>query len=189
MLMQGVTTEIFNADGGGAVDLEEQLPALKDAGLAINIGGYIGFNAVWQNVVGNTDRRPNPEEIERMRGMIKEGLGYGAWGVSAGLDYKPGYFARTEEVIKVVDVARPMRTNFTNHDRITPGSNYSSRTGIDETIAIGRKAGLMPVVTHMKAQGASRHRGRHPAAMRSDTRRVTTPPQSLPPGRPVGSSA
>jgi N-acyl-D-aspartate/D-glutamate deacylase len=153
MLMQGVTTEIFNADGGGAVDLEEQLPALKDAGLAINIGGYIGFNAVWQNVVGNTDRRPNPEEIERMRGMIKEGLGYGAWGVSAGLDYKPGYFATTEEVIKVVDVARPMRTNFTNHDRITPESNFSSRTGINETVAIGQKAGLLPVVTHMKAQG------------------------------------
>jgi N-acyl-D-amino-acid deacylase len=153
MLTQGVTTEIFNADGGGPTDLEEQLPALEAAGLALNIGGYIGFNAVWQAVVGNTDRRPTPEEIERMRGMIKEGLGYGAWGVSAGLDYKPGYFARTEEVIKVVDVARPLRTNFTNHDRITPESNFSSRAGVNETIAIGQKAGLVPVVTHMKVQG------------------------------------
>ena len=172
MLMQGVTTEIFNADGGGAVDLEEQLPALEDAGLAINIGGYIGFNAVWQNVVGNADRRPNPEEIERMRGMIKEGLGYGAWGVSAGLDYKPGYFARTEEVIKIVDVARPMRTNFTNHDRITPESNFSSRTGIDETLAIGQKAGLVPVVTHMKAQGREQGTaGDILASMRQATRR------------------
>ena len=153
MLSQGVTTEIFNADGGGPVDLEEQLIALEEAGLAVNVGGYIGFNAVWQAVVGNTDRRPTPEEIERMRGMIKEGLGFGAWGVSAGLDYKPGYFARTEEVIKVVDVARPMRTIFTNHDRITPESNFSSRVGVNETVAIGQKAGLVPVVTHMKAQG------------------------------------
>ena len=170
--MQGVTTEIFNADGGGAADLEEQLPALKDAGLAINIGGYIGFNAVWQTVVGNTDRRPNPEEIERMRGMINEALGYGAWGVSAGLDYKPGYFARTEEVIKVVDVARPMRTNFTNHDRITPESNFSSRTGVNETIAIGQKAGLVPVVTHMKAQGREQGTaGDILASMRQATRR------------------
>ncbi len=172
MLAQGVTTEIFNADGGGAVDLEEQLPALKDAGLAVNIGGYIGFNAVWQHVVGNTDRRPNPDEIERMRGMINEGLGYGAWGVSAGLDYKPGYFARTEEVIKVVDVARPMRTNFTNHDRITPESNFSSRTGINETLAIGQKAGLVPVVTHMKATGREQGTaGDILAAMRQATRR------------------
>ena len=73
--------------------------------------------------------------------------------MSAGLDYKPGYFARTEEVIKVVDVARPARTNFTNHDRITPESNFSSKVGIAETVAIGEKSGLVPVVTHMKAQG------------------------------------
>ena len=64
--------------------------------------------------------------------MINEAASdHGAWGVSAGLDYKPGYFARTEEVIKVVDVARPARTNFTNHDRITPESNFSSRVGVD----------------------------------------------------------
>ena len=88
-----------------------------------------------------------------MRAAISAGLDQGAWGVSAGLDYKPGYFARTEEVIKVVDVARSSRTNFTNHDRITPESNYSSKVGVTETVAIGQKAGLVPVVTHMKAQG------------------------------------
>ena len=73
--------------------------------------------------------------------------------MSAGLDYKPGYFARTEEVIKVVDVAKPARTNFTNHDRVTPESNFSSKAGIDETVAIGEKSGLVPVVTHMKVTG------------------------------------
>ncbi len=119
------------------------MKTLGSAGLAVNIGGYIGFNAIWQNVVGNTDRRPNPEEIERMRALIASGLDQGAWGVSAGLDYKPGYFARTEEVIKVVDVARPARTNFTNHDRITPESNFSSKVGVAETVAIGEKAGLV----------------------------------------------
>jgi N-acyl-D-amino-acid deacylase len=153
MLTQGVTTEIFNADGNGPLDLAQQMHTLAAAGLAVNIGGYIGFNAAWSTVVGNADRRPSPEEIQRMRGLIAAGLGAGAWGVSAGLDYKPGYFARTEEVIQVVDVARPYRTNFTNHDRITPESNYSSKAGVSETMAIGMKSGLVPVVTHMKAQG------------------------------------
>jgi len=153
MLTQGVTTEIFNADGGGPLDVAQQMIRLASPGLAVNIGGYIGFNAIWQTVVGSVDRRPAPEEIARMRAMITSGLDQGAWGVSAGLDYKPGYFARTEEVIKVVDVARPARTNFTNHDRITPESNFSSRVGVAETIAIGQKSGLVPVVTHMKAQG------------------------------------
>lgn len=153
MLLQGVTTEIINADGGGPLDVAAQMRSLEVPGLAVNIGGYIGFNAVWQNVVGNTDRRPSAEDIQKMRGLIAAGLDQGAWGVSAGLDYKPGYFAQTEEVIKVVDVAKPYRTNFTNHDRITPESNFSSRVGIAETLAIGEKAGMVPVVTHMKVQG------------------------------------
>jgi N-acyl-D-aspartate/D-glutamate deacylase len=153
MLTQGVTTEIVNADGQGPLDITRQMQTLRDAGLAENIGGYVGFNAVWQTVIGNTDRRPTPEEIQRMRSMITAGLDQGAWGVSAGLDYKPGYFAQTEEVIKIVEAARPARTNFTNHDRITPESNFSSKVGIAETVAIGEKSGLVPVVTHMKAQG------------------------------------
>ena len=153
MLRQGVTTEIFNADGAGPLDVAQQMKTLGDGGLAVNIGGYVGFNSAWQAVVGNADRRPTPDEIDRMRAMISNGLDQGAWGVSAGLDYKPGYFARTEEVIKVVDVAKAARTNFTNHDRITPESNYSSKVGIAETVAIGEKSGLVPVVTHMKAQG------------------------------------
>ncbi len=153
MLTQGVTTEIFNADGNGPLDLAQQMSTLAGAGLAVNIGGYIGFNAAWQSVNGNADKRPTPGEIDQMRALIAKGLAEGAWGVSAGLDYKPGYFARTEEVIRIVDVARPARTNFTNHDRITPESNYSSKVGVTETVAIGQKAGLVPVVTHMKAQG------------------------------------
>ena len=153
MLTQGVTTEIFNADGNGPLDIAQQMSALAAPGLALNIGGYIGFNAAWQSVNGNTDKRPTPAEIDRMRALIAKGLEQGAWGVSAGLDYKPGYFARTEEVIKIVEVARSARTNFTNHDRITPESNYSSKAGVAETVAIGQKAGLVPVVTHMKAQG------------------------------------
>ena len=153
MLTQGVTTEIFNADGNGSLDIAQQMATLAAAGLAVNIGGYIGFNSAWQAVNGNADQRPTPAGIDRMRALITKGLDQGAWGVSAGLDYKPGYFARTEEVIKIVEVARSARTNFTNHDRITPESNYSSKVGVAETVAIGQKAGLVPVVTHMKAQG------------------------------------
>ena len=153
MLTQGVTTEIFNADGSGPLDVSRQMQTLAASGLAVNIGGYIGFNAAWSSVVGNADRRASAEEIQRMRRLIAAGLSAGAWGVSAGLDYKPAYFARTEEVIEVVDVARPFRTNFTNHDRITPESNFSSKVGVSETLAIGMKSGLVPVVTHMKAQG------------------------------------
>ena len=117
------------------------------------MGANIGFNTVWATVVGPTDRRASADEIVRMRTLIVDGLVHGAWGVSAGLDYKPAYYAQGEEVIKVVEAARPWRTNFINHDRVTSESGYSSRAGMIETIAIGERAGVAPVITHMKVQG------------------------------------
>src|SRR5262245_22372339 len=153
MLTQGVTTEIVNPDGGGSTDLADQLARGSAAGLALNVGGYIGFNAAWSEVMGPAEWRATPDDVEKMRAIVLRGLESGAWGVSAGLDYKPAYYAQVEEVVRVVDVAAKWRTNFPNHDRLTPESKFSSRVGVGETIAIGEKAGLFPVVTHMKAQG------------------------------------
>ena len=153
MLTQGVTTEILNPDGGGGIDLPQQLARSSAAGLALNIGAYIGFNSVWAQVMGPAEKRASTGDVDRMRALIVKGLQDGAWGVSAGLDYKPAYYAQVEEVVRVVEAAGTWRTNFPNHDRITPESNFSSRVGVGETIAIGEKAGLSPVVTHMKSQG------------------------------------
>src|SRR5262245_41793806 len=153
MLTQGVTTEIINPDGGGSTDLSEQLARASASGLAVNVGGYIGFNAAWSEVMGPADRPTTTDDIEKMRAIVLRGLEAGAWGVSAGLDYKPAYYAPVEDVVRVVESAAKWRTNFPNHDRLTPESKFSSRAGVSETIAIGEKAGLFPVVTHMKAQG------------------------------------
>lgn len=167
MLTQGVTTEILNADGGGATDVAVQLARLESGGLAVNVGAYIGFNSIWRAVVGADDRRATDDEIERMRAMVLAGLEAGAAGVSAGLDYKPAYYATTDEVVRVVEVARPWRTHFSNHDRVTPESGYSSRVGMEETITIGERAGLGPLITHMKVQGREQGSARAVAEMMS----------------------
>lgn len=165
MLTQGVTTEIINADGSGSLEILRQLSDFSGQGLAVNLGAYIGFNSVWASVVGQADRRPTADEIQKMRDLITIGLRDGAWGVSSGLDYKPGYFAKTEEVIAVLQAAAPWRTNFPNHDRLMPETNFSSLKAIGETIEIGEKAGLMPVVTHMKVQGHEQGKARDAVAM------------------------
>lgn len=154
MLTQGVTTEITNADGHGTTDITKQLAGFAANGLAENIGLYIGFNAAWAEVVGNDDRRATSGEIARMRDILNLNLSNGAWGVASGLDYKPGYYAHVDEVVGVVSVAGKWRTNFPNHDRIRPEENYSSFKGMAETIAIGEQTGVIPVITHMKTQGA-----------------------------------
>ena len=158
MLFQGVTTEIGNADGLGSIDLTAQLRDMASHGLATNLGLYIGFNAAWSATVGPSDRRATDDEIRVMRNVMSTGLESGAWGISAGLDYKPAYFAPRDQVVAVVSAGSRWRTNFPNHERLTPESGYSGLTGIRETIEIADASGLAPVVTHMKAQGAEQGR-------------------------------
>ena len=159
MLSQGVTTEILNADGGGPLDVAAQLRMLDSSGMALNVGANIGFNSIWINVMGPADRRPSPEEIARMRRMVADNLQQGAHGVSAGLDYKPGYYATQDEVVQILEPARVWRTNFPNHDRVTPETRFSARAAVQETMRIGERAGLVPVVTHMKVSGRERGAG------------------------------
>jgi N-acyl-D-amino-acid deacylase len=163
MLTQGVTTEIINPDGGGVTDIAAQAATYSANGLAENIGAYIGVNAVWAETMGNADRRPTPEQITTMRGVVERNLAAGAWGVSSGLDYRPSYYAKAEEVIAIVSVAKPWRTNFPNHDRITPEGGFSSYKGMEETISIAEAAGLMPVITHIKSAG--KEQGRAPQVL------------------------
>ena len=180
MLTQGVTTEILGPDGGGPWDLDAAFDAFSAGGLALNIGAFVGFNRVWSEVMGPDDRRASPAEIEAMQDLVITGLEGGAWGVSAGLDYKPAYFATTTEVI---DVLRPAgargagrwNTIFTNHDRLTPESGFSSRVGMEETVEIGEATGLRPVITHMKIQG--REQGTGPGVIQwlAETESAGTP--------------
>ena len=151
LLTQGVTTVILNSDGRGPEDISTQLAGIGRQGLAVNVGAYIGFNSVWQAVMDLQDRRPAVADIDRMRSLIVRGLEHGAWGVSAGLEYVPAYYAKTEEVVRVVGAAAQWRTNFPNHERITPESNFSAAAGIMETMAIAEATSLVAVITHMKA--------------------------------------
>ncbi len=153
MISQGITTEIMNSDGWSPLDIAAQFAAYAEAGLAINVGGFVGFNSIWEEVVGLEDARPTPLQISRMQALIAEGLQAGSWGVSAGLDYVPGYYAQTQEVIDILSPFADWHVVFANHDRLTPETDYSSIVGMTETVRIGEAAGLIPLVTHMKVQG------------------------------------
>ncbi len=167
ILTQGVTTAIANPDGGGELDLVKQL----NVPLGLNYGGYIGFNSVWGNVVGYDNRRATPDEIERMKALVLKGLEDGAFGLSSGLDYKPSFWATADEVIAVGKVASGWRTNFTNHERVFPGNGYSSMAGMRETLEIGEKAGMMPVITHMKLQGRDNGKTVEALALATDAKK------------------
>jgi N-acyl-D-amino-acid deacylase len=165
MLKQGVTTEILNPDGLGPLDIARQLVGMESASPAVNVGAYAPFNTAWERVVGTIDRRPTAAEIAQITALLEGGLEAGAWGVSAGLDYKPAYYAKTDEIVAALAPLRGWRTNSPNHERLTPETGFSSMAGMRETIEIGERAGLVPVITHMKVHGSEQGRADDVLAM------------------------
>jgi N-acyl-D-amino-acid deacylase len=153
MLTQGVTTEVLNPDGGGAVDVASQLSRLDSLGLAVNIAACTGFNSAWASVMGPEDRRPTVAQIAAVGRILVDNLERGAHCVSAGLDYKPAYFATEQEVVDILRPTARFRTVFANHERVVPETGFSGHAGVLETMRIAHAAGLTPLITHMKVQG------------------------------------
>src|SRR6185295_2898673 len=115
LIAMGLTTLVGNPDGGGPVDLAAQARQLTAAGPALNVALVIGHATVRSQVMGQQQRRePKPEELEQMRALVRQARADGAFGLSSGLFYQPGRFAKTEEVIAL---AREAGGVYTSHIR------------------------------------------------------------------------
>lgn len=151
LLAQGVTTIVGNPDGGGPVDLAKQRAELESGGgIGVNAALLIGHGSVRSAVMGGANRAPTPEELDRMIALVKKGVADGAFGLSSGLFYTPGRFAKTEEVIALAKAAGGV---YTSH--IRDEGNYAEGVvaSVDEVIRIADEAKVTGIVTHMKALG------------------------------------
>ena len=74
----------------------------------------------------------------------------GAWGLSTGLIYNPGTYAKTDEMVALAKVAAAHGGIYASHIR-TEGPGVLS--AIDEALTIGRQAGLPVHISHLKASG------------------------------------
>lgn len=147
---QGVTTVIEGPDGGSPVPLGPFLARLDSLPKAVNIGSFIGQGSVRSAVIGEVNRRPSPEELNRMRALVEQGMRDGAFGLSSGLFYVPGAFTPTEEVIELAKVAARLGGIYISHMRDEASGLVQSVT---ETIRIGAEGGLPTQVTHHKVVG------------------------------------
>ena len=147
---QGVTTLIEGPDGGSAVPLGPFLQKLDELQKSVNIGSFIGQGSVRSEVIGNADRKATPDEIDKMRALVEQGMRDGALGLSTGLFYVPGTFTPTAEVIELAKVAGRYGGVHTSHQRDDASKVLDS---VRETIAIGEGGGLPTQVTHNKVIG------------------------------------
>jgi N-acyl-D-amino-acid deacylase len=147
---QGVTTLIEGPDGSSPIPLKPFLDKLEALPKSVNIGTMIGQGTVRAAVIGNVNRKPDAAELEKMRGIVEQGMKDGAFGLSSGLFYVPGSFTPTDEVIELARVAARFGGIYISHMRDEAAGIVDS---VKETIAIGERGGLPTQVTHHKIIG------------------------------------
>lgn len=153
LLAQGITTVFVNPDGGGPTDLVLQRRELQAHGLGPNVALLIPHGSVRQEVMGVADRPPAADEMERMEAMVRAGMEAGAFGLSSGLFYAGGSYARTEEIIDLAKVASAHGGVYTSHIRDEADYSVGVVAAVDEVIRIAREADLPGIVTHIKVLG------------------------------------
>jgi len=147
---QGVTTVFASPDGGGSIRVADYLGKVSAAKPAINVGTFIGHGSVRGAVVGQADRPATPEELARMKELVRTGMREGAFGLSTGLFYVPGSYAPLQEVIELAAVAGESGGIHQSHMRDETGKVLDS---VRDTIAIGEQGHLPTQVTHHKIIG------------------------------------
>jgi len=147
---QGVTTLMEGPDGSSPLPIKPFLERLTATGVSPNFGLFVGQGTIRDQVIGPVNRKATPDEIEKMRGLVRQGMLDGAFGLSSGLFYVPGTFTPTAEVIELAKIAGQMGGIYISHMRDEAGGILDS---VRETIEIGEKGGLPTQVTHHKIVG------------------------------------
>jgi dihydroorotase/N-acyl-D-amino-acid deacylase len=147
---QGVTTLVEGPDGGSPIPLGPFLAKVAATRISPNFLSFIGQGSIRSEVVGDVNRAATPEELERMRALVRQGMDDGAFGLSSGLFYVPGNFTPTAELIELARVSGQMGGMYISHTRDEAKGVLQS---VRETIEIGERGGLPTQVTHHKVIG------------------------------------
>ncbi|HET9408029.1 MAG TPA: D-aminoacylase [Candidatus Sulfotelmatobacter sp.] len=175
-LSQGITTEI-TGEGGSIAPQDDLTLATLQPGLdhyklkvdwttldgyfarlektrtPLNIGTYVGAAQVREAVLGDVDRAPNADELEKMKALVAQAMQQGAFGISTALIYPPGHYAKSEELIELAKVAGQYGGLYASHMR---SEGQSEVAAVEEALRIGKEANLPVEIFHLKVIGKPR---------------------------------
>ena len=150
-LTQGVTTVVVgNCGGSVSLKVAETKKKWEDQGIGTNVVYLVGHGTIRRSVMEEEPREATPEEIEKMQAILRQAMKEGAWGMSTGLEYIPGRYGNTEEVIELTKVVGEFGGIYTSHMR-----DECTRIieAIEETIRIGEETGVPVNIAHFKVCG------------------------------------
>src|SRR6266567_3116801 len=152
-LTQGVTTVVTGNDGSSAANIGETLRKWDAQGIGSNAILLAGHGTIRGRVLGPNDVQPTTAQLEEMKRLMAQAMDDGAFGISTGLYYAPGSYAKTEEVIELSKVAAAKGGVYDTHMRSEGASENGLLASIKETIRIGREAKIPLHISHIKALG------------------------------------
>lgn len=149
----GVTTVVAGNCGGSARRIGKALAQIQGARTSINFATLVGHNTVRNEVMGNARRAPTADELERMKALVARAMAEGAVGFSTGLQYVPGAYADTDEVIALAKVAAASGGLYASHMR---NEGTEVEKAIEETIRVGEEARCPVEISHLKIDSPTR---------------------------------
>ena len=168
LVTQGITTVVVNHDGRSPWPIATQRALIEKNRIGPNTMLMVGHGAVRSQVMGRDTKRPaTPEEVARMRELVRQGLREGAVGLSAGLEYEPGRWSVTSELVELAKELPAFDGVYISHERSEGSDPLWYVPSVDgpgpptlldavrETIEIGERTGARVVASHIKAKGAN----------------------------------
>jgi len=146
-IFDGVTSVVTGNCGGSNLAVADYFKRIDSVKTSINIATLIGHNTVRRAVLGDANREPSPDEQNRMESWIEKAMKEGAVGMSTGLIYVPGTYAKTPEVVGLAKVASTYNGVYASHIR-DEGDQVNE--AVSEAISIGREAKIPVEISHFK---------------------------------------
>lgn len=147
-IRQGITTAIIGQDGGSHLPLSGYFAQLQAKHVALNIASFVGHGTVRGEVMGkNYKRAATPAEVRKMAALVEGEMRSGALGLSSGLEYDPGLYSMTGEVVACARVAAKHGGLYISHVRDEENEAFTS---FKELIRIADQAHLPGQISHIK---------------------------------------
>lgn len=147
-ISQGITTIIVGQDGFSRLPIKKFMDSISKEPWSLNVGSYSGHNTIRREVMGSDFKREaTPVEIEQMKTFLDTDMQDGALGLCTGLEYDPGIYSNTNEIIELAKVASKYGGRYISHMR---NEDVNLEQSIDEIIQIGNEAKLPVQISHFK---------------------------------------
>jgi N-acyl-D-amino-acid deacylase len=149
----GVTSIVAGNCGASVLDVGEALTNIRRSGVSINFATLIGHNTVRRAVMGTANRNATIAELAKMKSLVWRAMADGAVGFSTGLQYVPGTYAGTAEILELARVAGNAGGLYASHMR---NEGTELEKSIEETIRVGELAMCRVQISHLKVESPNR---------------------------------